>query len=140
MTTKRQLTSLLLSSILVGQMGLAGWALAENGPEPSASPSPSVEATPSPSDQPDPSDSPSPTPSASPKPTASPSASPKPSASPRPKYSEPGPNGCGGVIPNWIYDTTSNTWVAADKGSFTCDKASGYYLSPKYYYDKQSGF
>jgi hypothetical protein len=30
--------------------------------------------------------------------------------------------------------------VAADKGSFSCDKASGYYLSPKYYYDKQSGF
>jgi hypothetical protein len=39
-----------------------------------------------------------------------------------------------------VFDTVSSTWVAADKGSFSCDKASGYYLSPKYYFDKQSGW
>jgi len=44
------------------------------------------------------------------------------------------------VIPNWVFDTVSSTWIAADKGSFTCDKASGYFLSPEYYFDKRIGW
>jgi|GEM_PF-1126682 len=47
---------------------------------------------------------------------------------------------CGGVIPNWVYDTTIPQWVAADQASFQCDMTSGYYLSTKYYYDKQTGW
>lgn len=43
-------------------------------------------------------------------------------------------------MPNWVFDTVSRTWVEADKGSFTCDKASGYYLSPKYFFDKRIGW
>lgn len=51
-----------------------------------------------------------------------------------------GPAGCGGVIPTWVFDTAARTWVAADGGSFTCDMASGYFLSPKYFYDKRIGW
>ena len=47
---------------------------------------------------------------------------------------------CGGFIPDWVYDTTIPKWVAADKSSFQCDMTSGYFLSTKYYYDKQNGW
>lgn len=51
-----------------------------------------------------------------------------------------GPDGCGGVIPSWVFNVTTSEWVPADKGSFSCDKATGYYLSPKYVYDKRTGW
>jgi hypothetical protein len=43
-------------------------------------------------------------------------------------------------VPRWVFDTAHRQWIEADKPSFTCDKASGYYLSPKYYYDKRIGW
>jgi hypothetical protein len=43
------------------------------------------------------------------------------------------------VIPKWVFDTTTQEWVAADQGSFSCDP-SGYWLSPKYYFNKRSGW
>ncbi|GAC1372430.1 MAG: hypothetical protein NVSMB39_6650 [Candidatus Saccharimonadales bacterium] len=43
-------------------------------------------------------------------------------------------------MPRWVFDKVGRTWLEADKSSFACDKASGYYLSPKYYYDKRIGW
>lgn len=51
-----------------------------------------------------------------------------------------GPEEPTGVIPAWVFDTTTRKWVTADKASFTYDKASGYWLSPKYHYDKRTGW
>jgi hypothetical protein len=39
-----------------------------------------------------------------------------------------------------VFDTVSNKWVEADIASFACDKPSGYYLSPKYYFDARTGW
>ena len=131
-------------------------------PEPSSSPSPSPSPSPSASSQPSSSSSPAPSASPSPASIASPAApsdnnaqgrdgtKPKrgqettgnPKSNDKATGSDPatGAGGCGGVKPNWIYNTTSQEWVAADKASFSCDKPTGYYLSPLYYYDKQSGW
>ncbi len=111
---------------------------ASPSPSPDASPSPSPSADPSPSPSADPSPSPSPSPAAAADSTPGPSPSPTPEV--KKKSTDVGADGCGGVIPSWIYDTAGQTWIAADKGSFTCDKATGYYLSPKYSYDKRSGW
>jgi hypothetical protein len=128
----------------------------------SSSPSPSPSATPAAS--PDPSPSPTPSPSASPKPTDDPahgsksSSSPSPSASPDPSPSatpttgagqtgagqtgagQTGPNSCTGVVPTWVFDTSSGQWQNADASSFTCDMTTGLWLSPEYYYDQQDGW
>jgi hypothetical protein len=37
-------------------------------------------------------------------------------------------------------DTGTKKWVDADQSSFTCDLASGYFLSPLYYFDPHSGY
>lgn len=149
---KRQVFSTLLASIMVaGQFGWVAVAAADDQtptPTPSEQASPTVSpssspeptATPAPSQSPSPSSSPAPSASASPSPAPSASASPAPTPTPKPSITDIGPNGCGGVIPSWVYDTTTGKWVAADKGSFTCDKSTGYYMSPKYVYDKHSGW
>ncbi len=160
--SKKQLFSVTLASLMiVGQFGWTAAAAAEVAtptptpvveesptPTPNASPGPTVSASPSsepsPSVEPSASASPSPTASAAaasvslaPSKSAAPEAAP---AQPKQKSTDVGPDGCGGVIPSWVFDTASSTWIAADKGSFTCDKASGYFLSPKYYFDKRIGW
>jgi len=45
-----------------------------------------------------------------------------------------------GLIPDWVYNASTKKWEAADKSSFTWDATSGYWLSPKYYYDKRIGW
>ncbi len=129
----------------------------------SPSPSPDPSASPTPSASPDPSASPSPDPSASPTPSASPdpSASPSPSPAPGSGAKDAGTNagagagqqtstngapdntgaqGCQGVVPAWVFDTTTGAWVAADQSSFSCDSATGYWLSPEYYYNTRTGW
>jgi hypothetical protein len=148
MRTKRFIANMLVATMLVSQFGLVGAALAEDAsPSPSPTPVVSESPEPSPSATPTPSPSAQPSPSASPSasPSSSPSAEPSPSATPAKKkpdssYSKPGVNGCVGIVPKWVFDTVSGTWASADQGSFTCDTKSGYYLSPKYVYDKQSGW
>jgi hypothetical protein len=149
MKLKRRIPNIAVVVLLLTQLNLAGAGLAmaeHDGHHDSPSPTPEESASPSPSDSPEPSSSPSPSvaPSDSPEPapTHSDAASPSPSASSTPdhKYTATGPDGCGGVIPDWVYDTTAGTWSKADKGSFSCDKGSGYYLSPLYTYDKRSGW
>ncbi|HUD11617.1 MAG TPA: hypothetical protein VMS08_04345 [Candidatus Saccharimonadia bacterium] len=39
-----------------------------------------------------------------------------------------------------MFNTSTQTWAQADQSTFTCDAATGYYLSPEYYYDKQDGW
>lgn len=151
MKRQRLYSGLLLGLLTIGQFSWAGAAVAakkHNGASPSpspsaeasASPSPEPSDSPSPSASPEPSDEPSASPSASPTPEKSDSPSPSASPKPKPKSTETGPEGCGGVIPDWVFDRASRTWQAADKGSFTCDKATGYFLSPKYFYNKRSGW
>jgi hypothetical protein len=41
-----------------------------------------------------------------------------------------------GIVPKYVFDVANQVWVPADKGSFTCDPTTGYYLSPKYVFDK----
>jgi hypothetical protein len=53
---------------------------------------------------------------------------------------ETGPGECVGVIPKAVFDTSSRSWVPADQGSFSCDEASGYWLSPKYFFDQRTGW
>ncbi len=143
---KQRLVSILtLSVLLMGQLGWAGVGLADS-PESTPSPSPEASVSPSPSPTPEASPTPSPevspTPSPSPQPSASPSPEPTPSTTPKPKHksTDVGPDGCGGTIPDWVYDVATSKWVAADKASFSCDKTTGYYLSPKYYYDGRTGW
>ena len=155
---------LLLRSFLVlmmmGQTGIGAVALADSDPTPTptvtASPTPDVSPSPTVSPSPAPSDSPSPSPAATPSPTASASPSPSPTASPTvsPSPTPTPTTGAGkkkdcpatgpcdptGVVPTWVYNTGTGLWEAADTTSFTYDKASGYYLSPKYYLDKQDGW
>ncbi len=148
MKRQRLYSGLLIGLLTLAQLSWAGAAVAaKKHTVASPSPTPSAEASPSPSASPDPSESPAP--SASPEPTEEPSSSPaatpspaaSPSPSPKPKKStDTGPEGCGGVVPEWVFDTVSRSWQAADKGSFTCDKTTGYYLSPKYFYNKRSGW
>ena len=162
MMNRKQFSGILATIMIAGQFaGTAAAVAAESSPTPSPtpvaaavqSPAPAPSASPAPkaSVTPTPALTPSakPSPTASPSPAASPAAvvSPSPSASPeatpapaKKKSTDVGPDGCGGVVPNWVFDTVSQTWVAADQGSFTCDKASGYYLSPKYYFDKRIGW
>ena len=47
---------------------------------------------------------------------------------------------CHGNPPDWVFDNVAHKWVEADKDSFACDKPSGYYLSPKYYFDTRTGW
>ena len=35
-----------------------------------------------------------------------------------------GPNSCTGVIPTWVFDTSTRQWQTADGSSFTCDMAT----------------
>jgi hypothetical protein len=143
MKVLKKLPSLAAALLIVGQLGLAGVALADDAPaSPSPESTPSQSPSPTPSDSPDPSASPSPNSSPSPSASPAPDPSPSPSASPEPdrKYTDIGPDGCGGVVPDWVYDVATSTWAEADKSSFSCDRASGYYLSPLYTFDKRSGW
>jgi hypothetical protein len=146
---KRQILSAVLASLMaLGQfawpaMAAADEAKPQDKPAATASPKPTASVTPSPAA----SASPAPKPSVSPTPSPTASASPSPSPSPSPeaaptkkKSTDVGPDGCGGTVPDWVFDTVSRTWVAADKPSFVCDKASGYFLSTKYYFDKRIGW
>ena len=158
MRYKKLFSGTLATLIIAGQFGLVAAAGAANSvpvasappavsespvpsPSPLTSPVPSPAPTPEPSGEPTPSVTPSPksspAASASPSPTASPEATPSPA---KKKSTDVGPDGCGGVVPDWVFDTAGQAWVAADKKSFNCDKASGYYLSPKYYFDKRIGW
>ena len=145
MSKKRVLPSLIASIMIISQFGWVSVAAADHTPRVSPSPTPTESASPSPSVSPDP--SPSPDPSVSPSPDPGASASPSPSNSPDPtpapknkKSTDVGPDGCGGTVPNWVFDVASQTWVAADKSTFSCDQARGYYLSPNYYFDKRIGW
>jgi hypothetical protein len=51
-----------------------------------------------------------------------------------------GAQGCQGEIPTWVFNSATQTWASADQSTFTCDATTGYYLSPEYYYNKQSGW
>lgn len=127
---KRLLSSFGISLILASQVLASAAVTAEGAPSPSPSPSPTATpAAPA---------SPSPTPA--PLPTATPAPTPEPAkpATPTPAPST-GPKEPTGVIPKYVLDPDANNWVEADKSSFVYDKASGYWLSPKYYYDKRSG-
>jgi hypothetical protein len=156
MKQQRILSGITLGVLLLGRVAIGSVALADDA-SPSPSPTPNESASPSPSATPAPSESPSvspspapsdsPEPSDSPAPSASPSA--EPSASPEPSPAESatgvdpnqtGAGGCGGVVPDWVFNTESGTWAEADKDAFSCDKASGLWLSPKYYYDKRMGW
>jgi hypothetical protein len=161
--SKKQLFSVTLASLMI--VGQFGWTAAAAAEDSTPTPTPAVAESPTSS----PNASPEPSVSASASPDLSPSVEPSASASPssptvsaaaasvspstttsaspevtpaqsKQKSTDVGPDGCGGVIPNWVFDTASSTWIAADKGSFTCDKTSGYYLSPKYYFDKRIGW
>jgi hypothetical protein len=151
---KQRFISITLAGLMAfGQFAWIGAAAAaeEAAPSPTAtpvaeeaSPTSTPEATPTPTPSPKATPTPaataSPQASASPSPAAESSSAPSPTPESKPKLSDIGPNGCGGVVPDWVFDTVSGKWQAADKGSFSCDKASGYYMSPKYVYDKHSGW
>ncbi len=132
---KRLLSSICISLVLIGQTGFAGLALAADDPAPSPEPTPVV--SPSPSPEPEASPTPEPAPEATPSPTPAASPSPTPQAI---GASNTGPGEPTGTVPEWVFDTVSGRWVEADKDSFTYDKASGYWLSPKYYYDTRIGW
>lgn len=143
MQFKPFIAKLLVGAMVAGQFGWVSVAWAEDAPSPS--PSPEVTVTPQPTASPAPSTTPEPSATPVPSATPEPSGTPVPTATPKPEkedisYSKPGVNGCVGVIPRWVYDVANEQWVPADKGSFTCEPSSGYYLSPKYVYDKQSGW
>jgi hypothetical protein len=167
MRFKKLLSATLLGLMFTAPFGWTSAALASKHSKtsstpattvsPSPSPAPSASASPSPSPSATPETSPSPEPKATS--TPSPSVSPDPSPAPgaggvaaakndskdgaaagTKKSTDVGPGGCGGTIPDWVFDTASQTWVAADKGSFTCDKSNGYFLSPEYYFDKRIGW
>ncbi|MDB5178895.1 MAG: mucin7-like protein [Patescibacteria group bacterium] len=150
MQKQRQFLSLIVSVMMVGQLGLAGIAAADESPSPTPSATPSESPAPSnspaPSASPEPSAAPSPEPSASSRPhhrddsASSPSPSASPSPTPEVSYSKPGVDGCVGVIPKWVFDVAANVWVKADQGSFSCDSATHYYLSPKYVFDKRNNW
>jgi hypothetical protein len=150
MKRQRLLPGITLGVLVLGRVAIGSVALADDAtPSPSPSASPTVEASPSPSPSvsPDPSPTPSPSADPSPSPSAEPSASPEPSADPSPRphdtgvaQSETGPGTCGGVKPDWVFDTASGSWVAADQSSFSCDMPSGLWLSPQYYFDKRMGW
>jgi hypothetical protein len=112
-------------------------------PEVSASPvaSPEASATPSPSAEPSPSPVVSPviSPEASVAP-ASPAAASSPSPTGTPQKVQTGPDKPTGVIPDYVFDVAAQRWVPADKESFTYDKASGYWVSPKYYVNTRTGW
>ncbi len=159
---RRLFSSICISLILVSQTLMGGFALAADPPPPT----PTTPATPTPATTPDPSASPSPSPSVTPTPpaTPTPAPTPKPPATPTPPPTpdpskvgagatgasdtgatdtgadQTGPTEPTGTIPDWVFDTATNRWVAADKSSFVWDKASGYWLSPKYYYNPRTGW
>ena len=160
MKRHKLISSLVLGVMLAGQISFAGAVAMADSNDPSASPSPTPAVSDSPSPTPDP--TPSPSPSVDPSPTPAPSSSPAPSASSSPAPSassspssspqsgadpaktgvdpaQTGASGCQGVMPSWVFDTTIKKWVAADQGTFSCDP-SGYWLSPKYYYNKRTGW
>jgi hypothetical protein len=136
MKFKKIFPSLALAVMLSWQAGAVGVALAED--DHPASPTPTPEATASPA--PDPSPTPQPTAAQAPAPDPHAGASSTSDQQPPKKYTDIGPDGCGGVVPDWVFNVSTNAWEKADTGSFSCDKASGYYLSPLYTFDKRSGW
>jgi hypothetical protein len=155
MRKHRILSATVLAVVILGRMAFFGGAVLA---DPTSSPSPSPSASPSDSPSPSPSDSPSPSasPSPSPTPTTGPTSKPGPTSTPGPTgqtgtdgqtgpqkstgAGTTGTNGCTGEIPNWVFNTATSTWAAADKSSFSCDPTTGLYLSPEYYYNQESGW
>ncbi len=165
---RRLFSSICISLILASQTLMGGVALATAPPTPAPPATPTPPPTPTPPATPDPSPSATPTPPPTPTPPATPQPNPdgtgtvggtsdnsqagvatsgQTGAGQTGPTQTPGPNGPTGpsqptgVIPDWVFDTVSQTWVAADKNSFMYDKnGSGYWLSPKYYYDTRVGW
>lgn len=159
--------NIVASVMLIAQMLVPGVILASD-PEvdSTVSPTPLVVASPTPSGTPDESVSPTTTstPEGSSTPTPSDTATPTPSESitpllvqsPTPTDSTtstpPTPTEteatstrgaeqvCHGNPPDWVFDNDIHKWVEADVASFACDKPSGYFLSPKYYFDTRTGW
>ncbi len=48
--------------------------------------------------------------------------------------------GTAGPQPKWAYDDPTQAWVATDQPSFSWNGATGYWISPLYSYDTQSGW
>jgi hypothetical protein len=51
-----------------------------------------------------------------------------------------GPDKPTGTAPDWVFNAGTQRWEEADKASFKWDAKSGYWLSPKYYYDTRIGW
>ncbi len=51
-----------------------------------------------------------------------------------------GPADTTGKKPEWVFNTLTGKWETADADSFTWDKTTGYWLSPKYVYDTRMGW
>jgi hypothetical protein len=45
-----------------------------------------------------------------------------------------------GTIPAWVFNVSTNKWEQADQSSFTYDAKTGYWLSPKYFLNRQTGW
>jgi hypothetical protein len=158
-----ELTNLrkLLISVVAAVMltaPLSGAALADTAPTdttttvpaatpaattPAATPStdttaPAASTTTSPaSPTPDPKPAPASTDPAPTAPTTQPAAVSAPTTQATPQT---GPTDTTGKVPDWVFNTLTNKWEPADQSSFTWDKASGYWLSPKYVYDTRMGW
>ena len=149
-------TSILISLLLIMQVSLPAVVLAaDETAQPTVSANLAPINSPTPTPTPVPSEPPAvtPIPSATPEPTLSPSvlatpepASPTPTPSPSPEAT-PSPAStrgaepvCHGSAPDFVFDNATGKWIPAAMDSFTCDKASGYFLSPKYYVDTRTGW
>lgn len=149
--------SVLISLLLIMQVSLPAVVLAAD--ETAAQPTVSANQAPSDSTTPTPTPVPTESPAATPSPTAtlepspspgvlaatepaspSPTPSPNPEATPNPASTRGAEPVCHGSAPDFVYDNTASKWIPADMDSFTCDTASGYFLSPKYYVDTRTGW
>ncbi len=160
--------NIIASLLLLGQIVLPGVALAADATvSPTPTPSVTAAATVSPASSETPASTLSPSPSGSVEATPTPSDSATPAPSERTTVSV-GSSGsvppsssaeattvspaaaatttrgatpaCHGNPPAYVFDNDLREWVPADMASFACDTASGYFLSPKYYVDVQSGW
>lgn len=154
--------NIIVSVMMFGQLTLPGVALAVDPTivESSVTPSPTNIVSPSPSGTPVELVTPSPTTTVVESVTPTPSGSLSPSAMPTATASTPSGSSvasstpaltavapttgaaqvCHGNPPSWVHDSVIGKWVEADLASFACDKPSGYFLSPKYYFDTRTGW
>lgn len=159
MEVRKFIASFLATLMLGTQLAFPVAALATTIPPDAGSSTPPVVSTdpapaptPAPTPAPDPGSSPaatdpgasgsvvSPGPAPTPAPSPAPSTATGPSAATGADPSATGPAEPTGVIPDWVFNTTTQRWEEADKSSFKWDPKSGYYLSPKYFYDTRIGW